>query len=343
MPNTMARISMERRVPDFMRGRLEFFQGQAEVVYRKNGYTTIPMNFPPKFVPTSNGSNFGSWFERPDPQTGLFWHWEEPGPAIRSAAAALGHAFAAITVGGTAKRSIPSRYGPGRPRPDVLMAMNRDAQRGIPPSRRAKPYRRTKRATAKRTPLKMGVLVDESYSMQSLARIAAAVSWSLAHATHYSGGLVAAASFGFDAHPILGPGEVANGYPVKAMMGGQHVIAHGYELLDSVLGLADDDGARVIVVFTDNEFHDTDFADYMVEFEESGGAVVCIRPRQSAMYGGEQQEYALETRFVTLSESDEVKKAGDDFEKQVCAILSEITPVIVDTVNATRDRQPLEI
>lgn len=337
-PEAMAERS---RLPEFMRPRMDFFNEQARVVDEQDGTTLIPMNFPDAWglfggQRVSTDLNVGKW-GKPPFDTGLYYEVLEPGKELRATASRLGTLLADITAPKVSRRKVKTRQGPGRAVPRTLVKMQQDARAGIPPDRFAKPYRRTQHLMTPRQPITCGVLVDESFSMDSVSRTAAATAWALSRAVQHAGGVVAQATFGFDAHPVIGPGETSEVYTARRMIGAIHQPGSGMRLLDAALDLIDEQGARLLVVFGDNVFEDEEFLELMLEFEDSGGAIFVVVPDVStANYHNISQRYPVTARWIDMCSIPGISTYTRDqsaWERNVGLLFDEMGPMLKEVVD----------
>jgi len=153
-------------------------------------------------------------------------------------------------------------------------------QRKLPPADR-KLYLRTKVARAIRTPIKLGVMLDTSFSMADMAELGTNVAWTIGEATRSVRGEVAVTTFGYDAWGLIGPGERTKYVPRLSMVGGPHEAEWAFEMVDSALNLVDGQGARVLVVCSDMEFGTAGLSSYINEALRAGVLVVAVPKRKN--------------------------------------------------------------
>lgn len=104
------------------------------------------------------------------------------------------------------------------------------------------------------TPVSLGIIIDMSASMGSLAAIAHSLRWIASEATHQAGGAVAVAGWSSGAAwPVQAPGERDPLIREPWCMAGHHAFSASFWLVEEALGLMSAEGARTLLVFTDYE------------------------------------------------------------------------------------------
>lgn len=228
-------------------------------------------------VPIS-GTRVGMYIDRKFTESDAHFLMVDPDPVFGEAASELAHELQQVFLGGTTVTRVREAHGPGRAVGRELARMWAAPKlgRAIPPQ--AKPFAKRTVSRSPRTPIRVGFIQDLSFSMDDLSQWGAALSWVVAEATTAIRGEIAMTGFGLDAWPLLAPGEYLSQIPRLNMVGGNHMAGWSYELLDSVLPLADMDGARVLFVFSDGEFGDDQFEEYLAEAEDAGVVIVLVSP-----------------------------------------------------------------
>jgi hypothetical protein len=134
-------------------------------------------------------------------------------------------------------------------------AMLAAAQRAMSIPVTAKPFRQVVRRDTPVPELSVGIGVDISASMKWATEVMASVAWMVAHAVDHCGGRSAMVAFGETVTPITRPGVI----PAKVQ---NFIAADGYEMftdamwaLDGGLRLTGGDGARIVFVVSDGQYH----------------------------------------------------------------------------------------
>jgi len=257
--------------------------------------------------------------------TGCEWELLEPSAPVREAAQILSRTFSSLYVGGTAVASVTDEFGPGRPIGREVAKMYAAHRLNKPLPGRPKPFRKRAVAHSPRTPIKIGVLQDISFSMDNMARLGAMLAWMVAEATRAVNGQVCMTMFGFDAWPLLAPHEYLTGIPVLTMSGGFHEASWGYELMDSQLSLVESDGARILFVLTDGEYTDYALEDYLAEAAEAGVAIVLVSPKS----GSHEIRFPPQTEVVGLRGTP-VAYGGYDIENP--EVVKEVANMVAGAV-----------
>lgn len=204
-------------------------------------------------------------------------HWEVslPSAALTTAAHRLSREMNRIMVAGEGRARVLSEYGPGRVRAREVMRIQHALSNHEVPTR-PRPFSRQSITYAPRTPLRVGFMLDTSYSQDQVSLVGARTAWMTSEAVRRVNGKVSMSIFGQDAWLIMRPGEHLRGVPRFTMVGGGHRASLGYELIDVDMRLADTDGARVLIVFSDGQFADEQFTEYLAEAELAGVAVLVL-------------------------------------------------------------------
>ncbi|MFD2415364.1 VWA domain-containing protein [Amycolatopsis pigmentata] len=180
-----------------------------------------------------------------------------PTNAERTAARVLARA---LTTAGTRDRAATkttSTVPPGRLRMRGVLA--REAQRAAGAIPTAEPFTRTTRATVPTPPLRLGIACDVSGSMGRYARPVASAAWILAHAARHTTVPTETATviFGHHVRPITRPGTAPAAVTEFATRDNWEAIDDAIDALDGVLGLAQPDAARLLVIVSDGRFRAT--------------------------------------------------------------------------------------
>lgn len=269
---------MLARIPDAMGTTLLTYGKQCADLRSSNGWAGMGAG--------RQTDNYGFWrgnIGSPFESTKDYWELIEPSRAILDATTQLSRDLNTIMVGGVAKHArVMSPYGPGRLRGSTVAQAYAALRQGRrPDDERYFVQRRS--AYQPKTPIKVGVMLDTSFSMESMSHLGAAVSWMVGEATRRVSGKSCLTLFGNDAWGLVAPGEHAPLIPHVKMVGGGHEAAAAYELVDAALDLADSDGARILFVFSDGSLYDDGIQDYLLEAAERGVAVVWVCERKSSI------------------------------------------------------------
>ncbi|MFJ4680488.1 VWA domain-containing protein [Kitasatospora sp. NPDC088783] len=183
-----------------------------------------------------------------DPRRGT----RPPTAAETAAARRLGKVLQRAAFRGTTTTRLGSATPPGRlSGRDALLAT---AQRTMGMPQTAQPFRRIQRRPAPNPPIHVAVAVDVSNSMSPYAQVIASFAWTIAHAAHATGGRAATVAFGSAVTPIVDPHRPPTRVTQFAPNFACHRFTEAAQALDGALGLADGDGARVLVVVSDGQW-----------------------------------------------------------------------------------------
>ena len=176
----------------------------------------------------------------------------KPTTEERQAASRLAQEIKMVTYPDRQKTKVRSQLPPGRV--NLRQHMVKRQQRAMHQAVTAKPYNAVKRARTEHTEIKVGIAADISGSMQHAMLPLAVTRWVLADAVHQANGKVASVLFGTNAHAIQAPHERVSTVDTYAANGRYESFDEAFPLLDSVLNLIDGDGARLMVIITDQHF-----------------------------------------------------------------------------------------
>jgi hypothetical protein len=181
------------------------------------------------------------------------WTTRPPTPAERAAARRLARQLRAASHRDRATTQAASQVPPGRLQ--VRAALAADAQRaaGLRPT--AEPWRRTVHRHVPSPPLKIGIAVDISGSMQPFAKPLASAAWIMARATGWSDATAATVCFGEQVTAVTRPGQVPAQVREFRADDATEVFCQAVDALDGALGLSRaGDGARLLVVVSDGYY-----------------------------------------------------------------------------------------
>ncbi|MFE3631550.1 vWA domain-containing protein [Streptomyces goshikiensis] len=124
----------------------------------------------------------------------------------------------------------------------------------------AKPWTRTSRRQVQNPPLRVGISLDVSGSMDPWMNAVASTGWALAHAVASPrlAGTVAATVWNGAAAPLIAPGKRPEKVPTPVAGGGSSGCPQSLYALDGALDLTASEGARVVVVVTDGDLPNRD-------------------------------------------------------------------------------------
>jgi hypothetical protein len=181
------------------------------------------------------------------------WTTRPPTPAERAAARRLARQLRATSHRDRATTHVTSKAPPGRLQ--VRAALAADAQRaaGLRPT--AEPWLRTVHRHVPSPPLKVGIAVDVSGSMQPFAKPLASAAWIIAQAAGWSDATAATVCFGEQVTAVTRPGQVPAHVREFSADHGTEVFCQAVDALDGALGLSRaGDGARLLVVVSDGYY-----------------------------------------------------------------------------------------
>jgi hypothetical protein len=187
------------------------------------------------------------------PGTPATWTTRPPTSAERAAARRLARQLRAASHRDRATTQVTSKAPPGRLQ--LRAALAADAQRaaGLRPT--AEPWVRTVHRHVPSPPLKVGIAVDVSGSMQPFAKPLASAAWILAQAARWSDATAVTVCFGEQVTAVTRPGQVPA--QVRQFDAGDatEVFGQAVDALDGALGLSrSGDGARLLVVVSDGYY-----------------------------------------------------------------------------------------
>ena len=193
---------------------------------------------PPTHAGASGAATRATWTTRP------------PTPAERAAARRLARQLRAASYRDRATTSVTFPAPPGRLQ--VRAALAADAQRaaGLRPT--AKPWARTVHRHVPSPPLKVGIAVDVSGSMQPFAKPLASTAWIIAQAAAWSDATAATVCFGEQVTAVTRPGQVPTHVREFHANHATELFYQAVDALDGALGLSRaGGGARLLVVISD--------------------------------------------------------------------------------------------
>lgn len=193
--------------------------------------------------------------DRPTPA-----HTRKPTTEERKAATRLAQELRRVSYPTREKTKTPVKEPPGRVR--MRQAQLASAQRQMRVEQTAKPFNAFKRAQTIHTQMRVGIGCDISGSMSAAQEPLAVARWVLADALHQVNGEVATVLFGNTAHGVQAPRERQRDIEVFQANGSSEDYIGGFSMLDSALDLIDGDGARLLVMITDQHFVRQDAAEY---------------------------------------------------------------------------------
>ncbi|MDG4858233.1 VWA domain-containing protein [Streptomyces sp. T-3] len=177
-----------------------------------------------------------------------------PTGAERSAAGQLARALRAAAYRERTATITASAAPPGRL--NMRGALARDAQKAAGATPTALPWTSTRRRQAASPPLRVGIAVDVSGSMQDAARPIASAAWILAKATALTDPDSAAATVAYDQNltAITRPGHAPTRVTEFAAMGMGHNLDAAIDALTAGLGLTHPGTGRLLVIASDGYY-----------------------------------------------------------------------------------------
>ncbi|MCK9930657.1 VWA containing CoxE family protein [Frankia sp. Mgl5] len=181
-----------------------------------------------------------------------------PKAAERAAAGTLARALRRAAVPGRAPVTLTSPTPPGRLR--MRGALAADAQRAAGALPTARPFTRTLHKKVPKPPLRLGIAVDVSGSMDRFAKPAASAAWITATAAAAVPGThTQTVIFGRHVRPLTHPGAAPQKVTEFKADDGIEVFTQAVDLLTASLGLDRPGGAtRMLVVISDGDFLPTE-------------------------------------------------------------------------------------
>lgn len=208
----------------------------------------------------------------------------EPTAGEHRAANLLARQIEKVSLPGMNTTNINEEMPPGRL--NVKQAMNLDRQVRTNAPIDATPFRKRRRRTTPKAPLKVGIIGDVSGSMSSLAEPIAVTRWLLAEASHRAHGEVAAVLMGGSTcHPVQAPGERESTIRMFKPYAGYEGYEQAFLMVDSALDLVDSQGPRLLISISDGDIVDCDERAYakqaIAEFQRTGGVSIWVKPKDA--------------------------------------------------------------
>ncbi|MFE0766686.1 VWA domain-containing protein, partial [Streptomyces smyrnaeus] len=228
---------------------------KAQAAHKKQAANTAKKVFAPgqttPYVPGEDGEGLAALgYSPPSPLAGT----RSPLAAEKSAAGQLARALRNAAHRERVTTQTSSAAPPGRL--NMRGALARDAQAAAGATPTARPWRRTHHRNVPSPPLRVGIAVDVSGSMQAAEGPIASAAWILARATALTDpdSRVAAVAFDLGITAINAPGR-ASGQVTKFQATGMgHSLAEALDILDAGVDLTRPGAARLAVIASDGHY-----------------------------------------------------------------------------------------
>jgi hypothetical protein len=215
--------------------------------------------------------------------------WRDPSPAVtgtrpptpgeKTAAAHLARALRAAAYRERAVTVTASAAPPGRL--NMRGALARDAQKAAGATPTALPWVHTQRRHTPTPPLRVGIAVDVSGSMESATAPTASAAWIVARAAALTDPDSRTATIAFKASltAITAPGRTPQQVTRFTADGGGHSLAETLDALTAALDLTTPGAGRLVVLATDARFttdQKTAAADRIARLQHAGCALLWL-------------------------------------------------------------------
>lgn len=150
---------------------------------------------------------------------------------------------------------VPRTFPPGRLKTRAALQKAAQDAQNLPVT--AQPFRHRRRATVEAPSLRVGLAVDVSGSMEATAAALASAMYVIGQAVQHVQGRSAALAWGTALTPLTRPGRAPTQVPKLATKEGTAVLPEAIRALDGVLGLAQPDHARLLVIASDGQLDST--------------------------------------------------------------------------------------
>lgn len=172
-----------------------------------------------------------------------------------SQARALANALKKAQYRDVSRTRVASLTPPGRL--NIQQAAARSAQVATRQAITTTPWSQVRRREMERPPLRVGLSIDVSGSLNQWQRPISVMGWSIAQAVKAMDGTFASSVWNGKAYPLIAPNRFPSRIPVATTCGGSSGCAESITALEGALHLVDSDGVKVLVVLTDGEIHPT--------------------------------------------------------------------------------------
>ncbi|MEY9848502.1 hypothetical protein ABH940_005605 [Streptacidiphilus sp. BW17] len=188
----------------------------------------------------------------PQPSRNPITGTRAPTPAEQAAAGSLSRALRAAAYRERTEERSTSPTPPGRL--NMGRALARDAQRAAGSIPTAEPFTQTRRRSSPTPPLRVGIAVDVSGSMEDACRPVASAAWIVARAAALTDPDSRSATVAYDYNltALTRPGHRAPERVTKFKAdGGGHSLGDAIDALDHALDLGRPGAGRLLVIVTD--------------------------------------------------------------------------------------------
>jgi hypothetical protein len=207
----------------------------------------------------------------------------DPSDAEQAAARKLARTLRAASAGHRATTITTSATPPGRLH--MRQAMAGIAQRAAGALPTAEPFTRTQRRRVPAPPLRVGIACDVSGSMSPYAGPVASAAWILARATAaIPAATTASLTYGRHVRALTYPGTTPRQVPVFNCTDCYEDVTGAIDALDGALGLSRPGAVRLLVIVSDGDYKDRQYADgqrRVTRLAAAGCAIVWIAPSRS--------------------------------------------------------------
>jgi hypothetical protein len=204
----------------------------------------------------------------------------DPSEAELAAARRLARTLRAASAGHRATTVTTSATPPGRLH--MRQAMAGTAQRAAGALPTAQPFTRTQRRRVPAPPVKVGIACDVSGSIRPYAGPVASAAWILARAAAaIPAATTASLTYGRRVRPLVYPGTTPRQVPVFSCTDCYEDITGAIDALDGALGLSQRGAVRLLIIVSDGDYKDTQYADgqrRITRLAATGCTIVWIAP-----------------------------------------------------------------
>jgi hypothetical protein len=212
----------------------------------------------------------------------------KPTPAEQTAAAQLSRALRAAAYRERTEERTTSPTPPGRL--NMGRALARDAQRAAGSIATAEPFTQTRRRSTPTPPLRVGIVVDVSGSMENACKPVASAAWIVARAAALTDPDSRTATIAYD-HDLTALTRPTHRAPDRVTTfkadGGNHNLGDAIDALDHVLELDRPGAGRLLVIVTDAHYFGNETPDAVTRINRltaAGCAVLQLTVEQESRH-----------------------------------------------------------
>lgn len=203
----------------------------------------------------------------------------EPSDGEREMATQIGRVFSDAQFRERKRLRVTSESPPGRLRGREAMLSHAQRSLGMPVT--ARPFQSRVNRHVEQPPIRLGVMVDISYSMQWATKPIASLAWATSSAMSYAKGHTMTVAFGARVTILTPLGEASPEVIDFSANSSGHAFGTAFDLLDGATQLVSGRGMRVLIVVSDGHYQFRDRKDArraVSDVRRTGGRVVWVAP-----------------------------------------------------------------